>query len=101
MHSERSHTRPHCMADDLASNGTECESNATVVGVHSCGGASRNGIAFDGANVWIANLDSNNAVRIRTLDGARLDTFVSGASGEPVYDGTNIWVTNRNSGTGD
>ena len=53
------------------------------------------GVAFDGANIWVANLLSNNVTKLRASDGALLGTFSVGT--QPVgvaFDGANIWVTN-------
>ena len=64
------------------------------------GGARPSGIAFDGANLWIANSNSNNIAKIRTSDATLLGTFGTGLAPLcPVYDGTNVWVANRGSGT--
>ena len=52
------------------------------------------GIAFDGANVWVANNGSNNVTKL-DASGNTLGTFPVG--GEPIgvlFDGTNIWVSN-------
>lgn len=35
-------------------------------------------IAFDGANVWIANSSTSNVTKIRVTDGATLGTFTVG-----------------------
>ena len=59
-------------------------------------GASANGLAFDGANIWVANQGSNNVTKLRASDGVSLGTFPTGGV-EPervVFDGANIWVTN-------
>ena len=53
------------------------------------------GIAFDGANIWVANFASDNVSKLRASDGANLGTFATG--NYPVgiaFDGANIWVTN-------
>jgi len=56
------------------------------------------GVAFDGANIWVANDASNNVSKLRASDGANLGTFAVGAFPVGVaFDGANIWVAN---GTG-
>src|SRR5271165_6221882 len=36
------------------------------------------GVAFDGANVWVANWGSDNVTKLRASDGKRLGTFTVG-----------------------
>lgn len=51
------------------------------------------GIAFDGANIWVGNTNSNNVTKLRASDGANLGTFST--QGDPygiAFDGVNIWV---------
>jgi len=61
-------------------------------------GSSPFGIAFDGANVWIANFSSNNVTKLRANDGASLGTFTVGTSPSTLaYDGANMWVANTHS----
>ncbi len=51
------------------------------------------GIAFDGANMWIANRSSGTVSKLRASDGATLGTFTIGGGPYGVaLDGTNIWV---------
>ena len=37
-------------------------------------------MAFDGANIWVANAGSNNVTKLRASDGANLGTFPAGQS---------------------
>src|SRR5690348_737056 len=56
--------------------------------------------AFDGANIWVANLFSNNVTKLRASDGAVLGTFAVGT--RPIglaFDGANIWVANQSDNT--
>ena len=56
------------------------------------------GIAFDGANIWVANSGSKSVTKLRASDGENLGTFSVG--GEPLgiaFDGANIWVANSGS----
>jgi DNA-binding beta-propeller fold protein YncE len=51
------------------------------------------GIAFDGADLWVANHESGTVTEIRASDGAIIGNFRAG--GMPVgvaFDGANIWV---------
>lgn len=58
------------------------------------------GVAFDGANIWVANNGSNNVTKLRASDGAVLGTFAVGTSPLGIaFDGANIWVTNAGSNT--
>jgi Protein of unknown function (DUF1566)/Collagen triple helix repeat (20 copies) len=53
------------------------------------------GVAFDGANIWVANNVGNNVSKLRASDGANLGTFSVGPGPNGVaFDGANIWVTN-------
>src|SRR5262245_31387739 len=52
-------------------------------------------VAFDGANIWVANQYSSTVNKVRVSDGAVLGTYSVGE--RPValaFDGTNIWVAN-------
>ena len=54
------------------------------------------GVAFDGADVWVANSLSNNVTKLRGSDGAVLGTFAAGSGPHGlVFDGANIWVANQ------
>jgi DNA-binding beta-propeller fold protein YncE len=60
------------------------------------------GMAFDGANVWVANFDDGTVSKLRANDGSLQGTFTIGSGVEPygvTYDGANIWVSNSASGT--
>ena len=53
------------------------------------------GVAFDGANMWVANEGSGNVTKLRASDGKLLGTFSVGSCPYGVaFDGANIWVTN-------
>jgi DNA-binding beta-propeller fold protein YncE len=52
------------------------------------------GIAFDGANMWIANQGTGTVSKLRASDGTVLGTFTVGL--EPygvVFDGEDVWVS--------
>jgi hypothetical protein len=63
------------------------------------------GIAFDGANIWVADSFDNTVRKFRSNDGELLGTFDGGGGsgvGSPrgvAFDGANIWVTNSRSNT--
>jgi hypothetical protein len=41
-------------------------------------GSEPSGVAFDGANIWVANQNSNNVTKLRASDGKLLGTFAVG-----------------------
>jgi hypothetical protein len=62
------------------------------------------GIAFDGTNLWTANVGSPGSISIITPQPATpypVNTISTGFSGPAgvLYDGTHIWVTDQNAGT--
>lgn len=81
--------------------------NGTVVRVHTIDseiagpysvGANPVGIAYDGANMWVANYGSNSVTKLRASDGANLGTFNVGINPWAIaFDGANVWVTNNGS----
>jgi hypothetical protein len=53
------------------------------------------GIAFDGANIWVANINSNNVTKRVASTGALVGTYPVGTGPSSVaFDGANIWVGN-------
>ena len=53
------------------------------------------GVAFDGANIWVANAGANFVSKLRASDGTNLGNFkVGSASFGVAFDGANIWVAN-------
>jgi DNA-binding beta-propeller fold protein YncE len=53
------------------------------------------GVAFDGANIWIANYGASRVTKVRANDGAALGAFATGnAPAGVTYDGASVWVTN-------
>src|SRR5580700_9740130 len=53
------------------------------------------GVAFDGANIWTANLGDGTVTKLRANDGEVLGTFkVGGGPYGVTFDGANIWVSN-------
>jgi DNA-binding beta-propeller fold protein YncE len=50
-------------------------------------------VAYDGANVWVANINSNNVTKLNGSTGALIGTFTIGTQPAGLaFDGTNIWV---------
>jgi len=69
----------------------------TLTGGEYVVGSNPTGIAFDGANIWVANTNSNSLTKLRASDGALIGTFALGTASQPwalAFDGSNIWVTN-------
>ena len=67
-------------------------------------GVGRNpaGLAFDGANMWVANESDNSVTKLRASDGLNLGTFPVRGAIQPngvVYDGADIWVTGYGNNT--
>ena len=55
------------------------------------------GVAFDGANIWVANLGDDNVTKLRASDGAQQPGSPFTVGGQPrgvAFDGANIWVAN-------
>jgi len=52
-------------------------------------------IAFDGANLWVANYLDNTVTKLMALTGAVVGTYPVGSRPYGLaFDGANIWVTN-------
>lgn len=86
--------------------------DANLTGLDFAVGSDPMGIAFDGANVWVANLTSATVTKLRASDGAcnsvanppssdvSACSFAVGSAPSPVaFDGAHIWVTNAGSDT--
>ncbi len=57
-------------------------------------------IAFDGANMWVANRDSSNVSVLRASDGFHVMTVTVGGNPTAIaFDGANMWVANFASST--
>src|SRR5260370_319856 len=58
-------------------------------------GTSPYGVAFDGANIWVALNGSGKVTKLRANDGFNLGSFSVGTNPTGVaFDGANIWVAN-------
>jgi len=59
-------------------------------------------LAFDGANMWIANEGTNTVTKLRASDGACVGTCVFTVGNDPcgmAFDGANMWVANAQDST--
>ena len=58
------------------------------------------GVAFDGTNIWITNINSNTVSKMNPADGTKVDYTTTGTNPIGVaFDGTNIWIANNGSAT--
>ena len=56
-------------------------------------------VAFDGTDIWVANLLDNTVTKLRSSDGSKLGTFVVGTHPSGLCsEGANIWVANSDAG---
>ena len=63
-------------------------------------GSTPSGVAFDGANIWVANQVDDTVTKLRASDGTMLGTFaVASDPYAAAFDGANIWVANVSSNT--
>ena len=69
--------------------------SAPYSGVSFSVGSNPVGVAFDGANIWVANTSSNNVTKLRASDGALQGTFSVGAVpwASPLTAPTSGWQT--------
>ena len=85
----------NALTESNAQEGAAQSSSAPAGGVPFTPGANPFRVAFDGANIWVANYDHNNVTKLRASDGAVQGTFAVGTSPVGVvFDGANIWVAN-------
>ncbi len=57
------------------------------------------GVAFDGANIWVANFGDGTVTKLQANDGTVLGTFTIGTGVEPfgvTFDGAHIWIAGYN-----
>jgi DNA-binding beta-propeller fold protein YncE len=68
---------------------------ANQAGITFSVGSHPQGICFDGANIWVANLGSDNVTKLKASDGSLVGTYAVGSSPFGIcFDGANIWVAN-------
>ena len=58
-------------------------------------GTSPYGMAFDGANIWVANNSGGSVTEIRASDGSVLNNFAFSYPSGVAFDGTHIWVSSN------
>ena len=58
-------------------------------------GSSPIGLAFDGANIWIADWIGNAVIKMRASDGVILGTYGIFEPFFVAWDGASVWVTNE------
>jgi len=58
-----------------------------------------NGMAFDGANIWISNPGNNTVMKVSASDGRFLGSSNVMSPGALAFDGQRIWANNDNSNT--
>jgi DNA-binding beta-propeller fold protein YncE len=70
---------------------------ANLAGHTTSVGAGPYGLAFDGANMWVANVNAGSVTEISANNGAVLGTFSVGATSpiKIVYDGFYVWTANN------
>src|ERR1700722_15181847 len=65
--------------------------------------ATPGGMAFGGANIWVANGDDGTVTKLLASTGAVVNTYSVGgpsaAAGEGAFDGKFIWVSNQTPST--
>src|SRR6266571_5308124 len=67
--------------------------DANTSGISYAVGTNPGGVAFDGANIWVANGGSNDVTKLAASTGAVLGTFAVATSPTAVaFDGANVWV---------
>ena len=70
-------------------------STGATVGTYAVG-TSPTGVAFDGANIWVANSASHSVTKLLASTGATVGTYQVGNNPYAVaFDGSNIWVVNN------
>lgn len=78
-------------------------SDGVLVGTYPITGIGPQGIAFDGATIWVTpwnNGNGNTVARLRASDGADLGTVTVGTYPTGItFDGTYVWVANSGDDT--
>ena len=80
--------------------GTPRRHRTTGRWLHYTVGTNPGAMAFDGANIWVANYGSNTLTKLRASDGSLVTNFAVGTNPDGIaFDGVNIWVANLGSDT--
>ena len=72
-------------------------SNGAVLGEYSTGPWPWK-IIFDGANIWVSDIQDGTLVKLRAIDGVNLGTFPMNPANAMTFDGRNIWMGAYDSG---
>lgn len=73
-----------------------------VLGTYSTPNGACRGIAFDGNNIWIANIETSAVSKIKISSGAVIGTYPLPAGSEPwdiVFGASSMWTANRGTST--
>ncbi|MDR3556254.1 MAG: YncE family protein [Syntrophobacteraceae bacterium] len=62
-------------------------------------GLTHYGIAYDGANIWVANYSRNSVTKLRATDGSLVEAYKVPGPWGMAFDGKNIWVANYSDDT--
>jgi DNA-binding beta-propeller fold protein YncE len=68
-------------------------SSGAVVGTFTVGSGAE-GVAFDGANIWVGDQFNNNVTKFRASDGSTIGVFNTVNPVGIAFDGANVWVAN-------
>jgi uncharacterized protein (TIGR03437 family) len=75
----------------LVSPGLRAQTSVTYPG-----GSSPVALAFDGVDIWVANLTGNSVTKLLASTGAIVGTYPAGSRPAGLaFDGTNIWVVDN------
>ena len=67
---------------------------AAQTGATFTAGTQPNGLAFDGAHIWVTNFGDGTVTKLLAADGTNFGTFTVGTHPQKVaFDGAYIWVT--------
>src|ERR1700674_4802667 len=74
---------------------------ANQSGLQFATGSSPSGVAFDGANLWVANHSRGTVTELRATDGFTIGSFplTARAPWGVAFDGANIWLTTQGNNT--
>lgn len=73
----------------------EASCSADQIGI----GIAHYGVAYDGANIWVANYSRNTVTKLRASDGSLVATYRVAGPWGMAFDGEDMWVANYSGGT--
>ena len=80
---------------------TKLAADGTVLEIYPIGGVSsgtaKSAVAFDGANIWVANESGNTVTKMSASDGTIISTYTVLRPRGIAFDGANIWVASYDS----